>query len=131
MLVKIFLILNLISIFVFAESLVGTWKLANKERAFKFASLVGYEMIFKFHNDGTLEYLKKTSNITNSTSHYELKSGNTLVVMLKNKDMGVLQNFGLRAFSSQTLTLAAIGGNCYQVYERQPNNNVFTMCKIK
>jgi hypothetical protein len=129
-LIKLFLIFNFIGVSIFAQSLIGTWTLSNKERPFTFASMVGYEMIFKFHSDGTLEYLKKTTNIMKSTRHYELKSGNKLVVMLKNQNMGVLQNFGLRVFSSQTLTLTPIDKNCYQVYEKQPNENIFKMCKI-
>lgn len=130
MLLRIALILNLISVSIFAETLVGTWQLVNKERPFNFASTVGYEMTFKFNSDGTLELLQKSHNIMNSTRRYELKNGNKLVVVLKNKDTGALHNFALGTLSSQTLTLVSVKNNCYRVYENQPNNNVFTMCKI-
>lgn len=85
-------------------------------------------MKFRFNADGTLDFLQNTPNVMGSTRYYELK-GNQLTVMLKNKNMGTAQNFGLGIISSQTLTLTPIKNNCYSVYEKQPNQNTFAMCK--
>lgn len=128
MLFKTILIISLICSSAFANNLVGTWKLTNKERAFKFSSAVGYEMQFRFNADGTLDFLQNSANVMGSTRHYELK-GNQLTVMLKNKNMGTAQNFGLGIISSQTLTITPTKNNCYLVYEKQPNQNTFEMCK--
>lgn len=113
-----------------AQEIVGTWKLSNKEKPFKFSSAVSHEMNFQFNADGTMQLLTNHANAFGSTRHYEV-DGNKLKVVLKNKNSGVAHNFGLGIFSSQTLLLTQIDWRCFNAIDADDRNNVFVMCKIK
>lgn len=121
----IFLALPLI-----AQDIVGIWKLTNKERPFKFSSVVSYETNFQFNKDGTLQLMQNKTNSLGSIRHYELKK-DELKVMLKNKNMGIAGGLGISMFSSQNLTLTRVNSQCYRALDKDDRTNIFIMCKVK
>ncbi len=111
-------------------SIVGIWKLTNKERPFTCCSLSGYGATLKFTKDNTIELINKSPKLTDTTRHYSLK-GNELNVYLKSKSVGFLGNLFMKNSSSnKTFTVNQISDKCFKAVQTKNHSNTFTMCKL-